>query len=55
MNFDNPLFKGFKCEEGQDEFCADASKDETLCETCKYYEEHNGIPMCCGSEYEEKE
>lgn len=37
------------------EFCFDAEKDETLCDTCKHYEEHHGIPMCCGSEYEERD
>ena len=55
MNFNNPFFKGFKCEEGQDEFCEDASKDETLCETCKFYEEPHGIPTCCGHEYKGRE
>ena len=55
MNFNNPFFKGFKCEEGQDEFCEDASKDEALCETCKFYEEPHGIPICCGHEYKERE
>ena len=54
MTFNNPMFKGFKCEENQDEYCSDASRDETLCETCKYYEEHNGIPTCCGHEYKER-
>ena len=37
------------------EVCVDAAKDETLCETCVYYEEHHGIPMCCGNEYKEKD
>ena len=33
--------------------CADAAFDERLCETCKYYEEHHGMPLCNGNEYEE--
>lgn len=37
------------------EGCADSTKDETLCETCAYYEESHGIPMCCGNEYKEKD
>lgn len=37
------------------EFCHDAAKDETLCETCKFYEECNGIPTCNGTEYRERE
>lgn len=37
------------------DMCADAAKDETLCESCKYYEEHHGIPTCNGNEYEVKE
>ena len=37
------------------EVCADAAKDETLCETCVYYEVYHGIPMCNGNEYKEKD
>lgn len=40
----------------EEEFCADALKDETLCDTCKYYSvDRCGIPSCCGNEYQEKE
>lgn len=57
MNFNNPYWNGvFRCEKDDpDEFCEDAEKDETLCETCKFYEEPNGIPTCCGHEYKERE
>lgn len=37
------------------EGCADAAKDESICFRCKFYEEHHGIPTCCGNEFEEKE
>lgn len=37
------------------ESCADACKDETLCESCKFFSEHHGIPSCCGNEYVAKE
>ena len=35
--------------------CADACRDETLCESCKFFSEHHGIPSCCGNEYIERE
>lgn len=35
--------------------CADAAFDERLCETCMYYEEHHGMPLCNGNEYKEIE
>ena len=55
MIYNNPLFRGFfKCEENDGEFCCDAEKDETLCESCKYFEENHGIPTCCGNKYEER-
>lgn len=51
----NPNFRGyFKCEENDREFCLDAQHYETLCETCRFYEETHGIPTCCGNEYEKK-
>lgn len=42
-------------EDNEREFCSDAEKDETLCDTCKYFEIYKMIPMCCGNEYKEKE
>lgn len=37
------------------ECCADAAKDESICFRCRHYEEHHGIPTCCGIDFEEQE
>ena len=42
-------------EPPEKEFCCDAEKDNTLCDSCKYFVEYHGIPMCEGDEYKEKE
>lgn len=46
---------GYIPDPPETEFCCDAEKDETLCESCVFYEVSHGIPMCCGNEYKENE
>lgn len=46
---------GYIPDPPENEFCCDAEKDNTLCDSCKYFTEYHGIPMCEGTEYQEKE
>ena len=51
----NPYLRE-KIVDNEVEFCADAEKDETLCESCVYFENTpHHPPMCCGNEYKERE
>jgi hypothetical protein len=53
---DDPNLYGRVPEADEEEFCSDASKDETLCETCVYFEvDKFGVPSCCGNEYKERQ
>lgn len=56
-NLVRPDTHGFgRVSEPRTEGCADAYRDETICERCKNYEiDKFGIPSCCGNEFEEAE
>ena len=53
--FNDPHMFGRVPNPDCEEFCHDAAKNETLCDTCEYYEiDKFGCPSCCGNEYQER-